>query len=253
MNGKMVPPDSYGQVLERLKAEVRAAQLRAHCLVNTELLILYLAIGKAIVGRQADEGWGTRVIDRLAEDLRAEFPDMRGFSGRNLRYMATAARTWPAPIGQQAVAQLPWGHVTVLLDRLDNQAERDWYAAAAAEHGWSRNVLLNQVKSRLHQREGAAPSNFPVRLPEADSDLAQQLTRDPYVFDFLGFTATTNERELEQGLIDSLQRTLSRPRLQLRRPPGPLRRRRPGLLHRPAVLPRRAAALRRRGTQDRAL
>jgi predicted nuclease of restriction endonuclease-like (RecB) superfamily len=97
----------------------------------------------------------------------------------------------------------------VLLDRLDDQAERDWYAAAAAEHGWSRNVLLNQIKNRLQQREGAAPSNFPARLPPADSELAQQLTRDPYVFDFLDFTAATSERNLEQGLIESLQRTLS--------------------------------------------
>jgi predicted nuclease of restriction endonuclease-like (RecB) superfamily len=134
---------------------------------------------------------------------------MRGFSGRNLRYMAAAARAWPEPIGQQAVAQLPWGHITVLIDRLDDQAERDWYAAAAAEHGWSRKVLLNQIKSQLQQRAGAAPSNFPARLPPADSDLAQQLTRDPYVFDFLDITAATNERALEQGLIDNLQPTLS--------------------------------------------
>lgn len=202
-------PTGYGDLLARLKAEVRAAQLRAHRVVNTELLRLYWTIGQAILDRQSAEGWGTRVTDRLADDLRAEFPDMRGFSGRNLRYMAAAARAWPDPIGQQPVAQLPWGHITVLVDRLHHQAERDWYAAAAAEHGWSRNVLLNQIKSQLHQREGVAPSNFPARLPSADSDLAQQLTRDPYVFDFLGITAATNERDLEQGLIDSLQRTLS--------------------------------------------
>jgi len=149
------------------------------------------------------------VIHWLADDLRAEFPEMRGFSGRNLQYMASAARAWPEPIAQQPAAQLPWGHIMVLLDRLDDQTERDWYAAAAAEHGWTRNVLLNQIKNRLHQREGAAPSNFPARLPQPDSELAQQLTRDPYVFDFLGITAATTERDLEQGLIDSLQRTLS--------------------------------------------
>jgi predicted nuclease of restriction endonuclease-like (RecB) superfamily len=202
-------PAGYSDLLARLKAEVRAAQLRAHRVVNTELLGLYWAIGKAILDRQSAEGWGTRVIGRLADDLRAEFPEMRGFSGRNLRYMAAAARAWPDPIGQQAVAQLPWGHVTVLVDRLDDQSERDWYASAAVEHGWSRNVLLNQIKNQLLQREGAAPSNFPARLPAADSDLAQQLTRDPYVFDFLDLTATANERDLEQGLIESLQRTLS--------------------------------------------
>ncbi|HEY6423023.1 MAG TPA: DUF1016 N-terminal domain-containing protein, partial [Pseudonocardiaceae bacterium] len=121
--------------------------------------------------------------------------------------MRQAAATWPDPIGQQAVGQLPWGHVTVLLDRLDKQAERDWYAAAAVEHGWSRNVLLNQIKNRLQAREGAAPSNFAARLPHADSELARQLTRDPYVFDFLDPTEAASERDLEQGLMERLQRT----------------------------------------------
>ncbi|HEY3514611.1 MAG TPA: PDDEXK nuclease domain-containing protein [Kribbella sp.] len=204
-----VEPAEYGELLARLKDEVRAAQLRAHRTVNTELLELYWTIGQAILDRQSDEGWGTRVIRRLADDLRAEFPQMRGLSGRNLQYMATAARAWPGPIAQQAVAQLPWGHVTVLLDRLDDQAERDWYVGAAVENGWSRNVLLNQIKSQLRRREGAAPSNFPARLAPEDSDLAQELTRDPYVFDFLDITAASTERNLEQGLIDSLQRTLS--------------------------------------------
>jgi predicted nuclease of restriction endonuclease-like (RecB) superfamily len=122
--------------------------------------------------------------------------------------MATAARAWPA-IAQRPVAQLPWGHITVLLDRLDDPAERDWYAAAAVDNGWSRNMLLNQIKGRLLDREGAALSNFAEQLPRPDSDLAQQLTRDPYVFDFLDLTRSSSERELEQGLMDSLQRTLS--------------------------------------------
>lgn len=101
------------------------------------------------------------------------------------------------------------GHVTTLLDKLDDQAERDWYAAAAVDNGWSRNMLLNQIKGRLSDREGAALSNFAEQLPGADSDLAQQITRDPYVFDFLDLTSSSSERELEQGLMDSLQRTLS--------------------------------------------
>lgn len=208
MNAEL-QPSGYGELLSRLKQEVRAAQLRAHRVVNTELLTLYWTIGQAILDRQSSEGWGTRVIHRLADDLRTEFPEMRGFSGRNLQYMASAARAWPNPIAQQPAARLPWGHIMVLLDRLDDQAERDWYAAAAVEHGWSRNVLLNQIKNQLREREGAAPSNFSLRLAPADSELAQQLTRDPYVFDFLDITAAAHERDLEHGLIDSLQQTLS--------------------------------------------
>ncbi|MEV0287957.1 PDDEXK nuclease domain-containing protein [Kribbella sp. NPDC050820] len=156
--------------------------------------------------QRGQPGWQPH---RLADDLCAEFPGMRGFSGRNLQYMASAARAWPGPIAQQPAAQLPWGHIMVLLDRLDDQAERDWYAAAAAEHGWTRNVLLNQIKNQLHQARGRRTVQLPARLPQSDSELAQALTRDPYVFDFLGITAAATERDLEQRLIDSLQRTLS--------------------------------------------
>ncbi len=178
-------------------------------MVNTAVLNLYWRIGRAILDRQGAEGWGTRVIDRLADDLRAEFPQMRGFSRSSLKYMRQAAAAWPSGIGQQAAGQLPWGHVMVLLDRLDDPQIRDWYAAAAAERGWSRNMLLNQIKNQLHRRSGSAPSNFVDRLPPAESDLAQQLTRDPYVFDFLDLTDSANERDLESALMDQLQRTLS--------------------------------------------
>jgi len=202
-------PAGYGRLLATLKEEVRTARLRAHRVVNAELLVLYWTIGKAILDRQAAEGWGTRVINRLADDLRAEFPEMRGLGRSNVHYMRALAAAWPREaIVQQAVGQLPWGHLTVLLDKLNDGAERNWYAAAAAEHGWSRNVLLNQIMSRLHQRTAAAPSNFGHRLPAADSELAQQLTKDPYVFDFLGLSDTAAERDVEQALMDRLQQTL---------------------------------------------
>ena len=204
-----VEPAGYGELLATLKTEVRAAQHRAHRVVNTELLNLYWRIGRAILDRQSAEGWGTRVIDRLAGDLRAEFPQMRGFSRSNLHYMRSVAEAWPDPIVQRSVGQLPWGHVTVLLDRLDEQEVRDWYAGQALERGWSRAMLLNQIKGQLHQRIGAAPSNFVEQLPRADSDLAHQLTRDPYVFDFLELTDAVTERDLENALMDQLQRTLS--------------------------------------------
>jgi len=198
-------PGDYEQVLAELKWTVRAAQLRAHQAANRELVGLYWQVGRVILDRQRAEGWGSRVVDRLAADLRAEFPGMRGLSPRNLIYMRTLAAAFPDGIAQQAVARLPWGHVTVLLDKLGHPEERDWYAAAAVEHGWSRNVLTHHIATGLHRRLGSAPSNFTAQLPAADSDLARQLTRDPYVFDFLDLTARASERDLETALTNRLQ------------------------------------------------
>ncbi len=198
-------PDGYRELLEDLKRTVAAARWRTQRTVNTELLTLYWRLGDAVLQRQHAEGWGTRVIDRLATDLRAAFPDMRGLSRRNLVYMRTFAAAYPGLVAQQPVAQLPWGHVTVLLDKLPDPAVRDWYAAAALEHGWTRNVLTHHIATNLHRRIGAAPSNFTAQLPAADSELAQQLTRDPYVLDFLNLTQPAAERDLENGLVARLQ------------------------------------------------
>ena len=167
-------PSDYGEVLSRLKEQTRSAQLRAHRAVKTELIKLYWFIGKTILGRQEAEGWGAGVINNLADDLRREFPEMRGLSRRNLHYMRAFADAWPE-IVQQAAAQLPWGHIMVLLDRVAVQATREWYAAEAVRNGWSRAVLLNMVKSQLHLRAGAAPSNFADVLAPADSELVEQL------------------------------------------------------------------------------
>jgi len=202
-------PDGYDDLLERLKSTVAAARWRAQRVVNTELLRLYWRLGNAVLERQREEGWGTRVIDRLATDLRAAFPDMRGLSRSNIKYMRQMAGAWSEEaISQQAVGQLPWGHVTVLLDKVSDQVERDWYAAAAAQHGWSRNVLRQQIMNQLHRRIGAAPSNFPDQLAAADSELAQQLTRDPYVLDFLNLTDPVQERDLEHALVQRVQALL---------------------------------------------
>ncbi|WP_237342149.1 PDDEXK nuclease domain-containing protein [Williamsia soli] len=202
-------PDDYGEVLEQLKTKVRGARVQATRTVNTQLLVLYWDIGRAILDRQDARGWGSRVIDRLAADLRAEFPEMRGFSRSNLHYMRTIAGTWPREaIVQQPVGQLPWGHLTVLIDKLDDHATRNWYAAAAVQHGWSRAVLTHQIRNHLDQRVGAAPTNFGDHLPPADSDLAHQLVRDPYVFDFLDINERVAERELEAALMTRLERFL---------------------------------------------
>mgnify|MGYP002738757958 CR=1 FL=1 len=202
----VVLPEGYGQLLADLKAAVAEARWRAQRVVNTELVSMYWTIGKMILDRQQAQEWGTAVVEQLSRDLRAEFPTMTGLSRSNLFYMRSFARAWPEEtIVPQAVGQLPWGHIRVLLDKLDSPTTRDWYASQAVEHGWTRSVLLNQIKNRLHERTGAAPSNFPTRLPAADSELAQQLTRDPYVLDFLDLTGPMAERDLEDALMTRLQ------------------------------------------------
>jgi predicted nuclease of restriction endonuclease-like (RecB) superfamily len=202
-------PDDYPQLLAELKQTVAEARWRAQRVVNTELIHLYWRLGHRILDRQKAVGWGRAVVDRLSVDLRAEFPTMKGLSRSNLFYMRAFAAAWPEEqVVQRLVGQLPWGHITVLLDKLEQPSERDWYAAAALEHGWTRNVLLNQIMNRLHARAGTAPSNFPTLLPAADSELAQQLTRDPYVLDFLDLTGPAAERDLEAALMARLQEFL---------------------------------------------
>jgi len=202
-------PDSYAALLAQAKTAVRDAQVRAHLAVNRELIGLYWQLGRLILTRQQAEGWGSRVVERLSADLRAEFPDMKGLSRRNLLYMRAFAAAWPeAEIVQQPVAQLPWGHVTVLLDKLDDAELRGWYAEQAVENGWSRNVLLHQIMSQLHRRLGAAPSNFSRTLPTPESELVQQITKDPYNLEFLGLGAQVAERQLEDALVAHLQRFL---------------------------------------------
>ena len=202
-------PAGYAELLEQLKARVRTSRVRAARAANTELLQLYWSVGRDILDRQEQAGWGSRIIDRLAQDLRAEFPDQRGWSRSNLHYMRALAAAWPdSAVVPQVVGQLPWGHVRVLLDKLTSRQDRDWYAAAAGEYGWSRDVLAHQVETRLAERIGAAPSNFTAALAAPDSELAQQLVRDPYVFDHLALTERAAERELEQALMDRLQDTL---------------------------------------------
>ena len=202
-------PVGYAALLEQLERAIADARWQAQRAVNTELLRLYWHRGHAVLQRQHDEGWGTRVIDRLAADLRAAFPDMRGLSRRNFIYMRTFAAAYPQLTAQQAVAQLPWGHVTVLLDKLEKPAQRDWYANAAVQYGWSRNVLTHQIMNQLGNRAGAAPSHFADRLPAADSELAQQLTRNPYVLSFLDLTGPATERDLETAEVNELQASCS--------------------------------------------
>jgi predicted nuclease of restriction endonuclease-like (RecB) superfamily len=200
--GLTATSDGYPSWLADLKARIYATQQRAARAVNIELLQLYWQIGHETLTRQADQGWGAKVVDRLAHDLRAEFPDMSGFSRSNLLYMRTFAEAWPdAEIVPQAVGQLPWGHNRVLLDKLKDPAQRLAYAEAAVRHGWSRNVLTMQIETRFLDRQGAATTNFELALPPPQSDLARESLKDPYRFDFLALTDEAHEREVERALV----------------------------------------------------
>ena len=176
----------YAVLLERVKSEVQSARTRAALAVNRELVELYWRLGRLILDRQDAETYGTKVIERLAADLRVAFPEMRGLGRRNLHYMRSFAEAWPdIEVVQRLIAQLPWGHNVELLSGLDAPSDRVWYAEQAIAHGWSRNVLAAQMMSKLHLRSGAAPSNFSTALPPSESELVQQLIKDPYHLDFL--------------------------------------------------------------------
>ena len=195
----------YAELLEQLKTRIRSARLQAMLAVNRELIQLYWEIGRSILERQEREGWGAKVIERLAADLRHEFPDMRGLSTTNLKYMRMFADAYPQ-IGQQPVDQLPWGHNVIIFTRLKAPELREWYIRACLEHGWSRAILEAQIETSLHERQGKAITNFARTLPAPASELAQQLLKDPYNFDSLTLHDEAVERDLERGLLDHLQR-----------------------------------------------
>ncbi|MEQ1859986.1 MAG: PDDEXK nuclease domain-containing protein [Chthoniobacteraceae bacterium] len=245
-------PSAYGPLLADLKARVRSAQVKAAVAVNRELILLYWHIGREILRAQKAEGWGAKVVERLAKDLAAEFPEMGGFSRANLLRMRNFYDTWkpmevvsqpvaesPPPIVAQPVRQLgkaaaksigteivarpvgqfedeppeplsllSWGSNIILLEKLDSAAPRLWYGRKALEHGWSRAVLTLQIESRLHERSGKAITNFERTLPPAQSDMAREVLKDPYTFDFLTLGEAAQERDLERGLVEHVQKLL---------------------------------------------
>lgn len=199
-------PQDYDDFLNRLKERIRTAQVRAALAVNQELIHLYWQIGRSILEQQQSEGWGTGVVERLAKDLRKEFPEIKGFSRSNLGYMKAFAESYPdEAIYQRSVGKLPWRHNIALLDKLKTQEQRLWYAEKAIENGWSRDVLVWQIESNLFGRQGKAVTNFDRTLPKPQSDLAQQLTKDPYNFEFLSIQGDVQERELEQALVKHIR------------------------------------------------
>ena len=231
MNEKnLTPPMNYVDLLTDIKQRIRQAQTRAMLSVNAELIRLYWELGQMLDARQKIEGWGAAVIPRLARDIRNDLLEIKGFSERNIKRMLAFYREYagasfvPQPVAQidtqqkvpQAVAlfpsdvllALPWGHHLLLMEKLKDGETRHWYMQATLTNGWSRNVLQMQIETSAHARQGRATSNFALRLPLPQSDLAQQALKDPYLFDFLTMAEPFRERELETGLIAHLEKFL---------------------------------------------
>ncbi len=206
---KLELPEGYSDWLTELKQMIETERLRIVIASNTGMIMLYWGIGQRILEKQQAQGWGAKIIDRLSFDLREQFPEMKGFSPRNLGYMKAFAAAWPDPeILQRCVAKLSWRQNISLLHKIKSPQDRLWYATKAYEYGWSSSILEMQIETRAHARFGKAQNNFPTTLPSLDSDYAAQIFKDPYLFDFLGTDAPRREKELESGLIEHVQKFL---------------------------------------------
>ena len=200
--------NEYLEIVESIRDEIKVAQYKAAVSVNRELIMLYYNIGRVI---NEHKSWGNKFIDNLAADIKLSFPSATGYSVRNLKYMAKFAAIYPDfEFVQQVVAQIPWGHNVVLMDKISDDTVRKWYIEQSIEHGWSRNVLVHQIESGLYERQVIADkiSNFENRLASPQSELAVQTMKDPYVFDFIPFREDMIERDIEQALVQDITKLL---------------------------------------------
>lgn len=202
-------PEGYGALLAEIKQQIQSTRLRTALSVNAALVMLYWEIGQTILLRQGQEGWGAKVIDRISADLKEAFPDMQGFSARNLKYMRAFAAAYPdRAIVHQVGAQIPWKTNIVLIEKLKDPQLRLWYAQQTIKNGWSKVVLSHQIETDLHRRIGQADNNFGDRLPPDQSDMAVQIFKDPYIFDFLGTDTPRHELDLEKALTAHVEKFL---------------------------------------------
>lgn len=202
-------PTNYADFLGNLKELIHKEKLGAILQANQKMILMYWHLGKAILEKQQEDGWGSKVIDRLSQDLKETFPEETGFSPRNLKYMRKFAEAWPDfEIVQRTVAQIPWRSNITLLDKLKDSNLRLWYAQKTIENGFGKDMLVFQIESQLHKRIGSSINNFSTALPPIHSDFANQSFKDPYIFNFLGNTDVFKERELEQKLINHVQKFL---------------------------------------------
>ena len=206
---RIIRSQSYKDLLADIKSRIQSAQIKAVISVNQQLLLLYWEVGREILHRQKQAGWGAKVINQLSSDLKKEFPGLKGFSRSNLKYMQQFATTYPEfEIGQAPLGQISWYHNITLLQKCSTNEERLWYAQKAIEHGWSRNTMVHHIESRLFKREGKALTNFYQTLPSPQSDLAQQTLKDPYIFDFLTLDKEAREKDLEEALVKHITKFL---------------------------------------------
>lgn len=204
----LIDDSEYLKTIEAIKQDIKSAQYKAVLSVNSTLILLYYHIGQVI---NEYKSWGNKFVDNLSRDIKLEFPVAKGYSVRNLKYMAKLATVFPdSVIVQEVLAQLPWYQNITLLDKIKNRDIHIWYAKKAIENGWSRNVLVHQIESKLYERQVLADkvSNFDHRLPSPQSELAQQTMKDPYIFDFITFKEDMIERDIEEALVKNVTRLL---------------------------------------------
>ena len=202
---KIIIPSDYLEFLNEIKARIHHSRIKTFQAVNSEMILLYYDIGKHILAKQGTEGWGTKVIDHLAADLKKEFPGVKGFSLRTLKYMRKFAEIWTDYSKvQQLAAQIPWGHTITLINKVQNQAERIWYTQATIENGWSRAVLTHQIETDLYGRQGKLQSNFSKTIPDSQSETTIDLFKSEYVLDFIHLHPKANERDLENAIMSKV-------------------------------------------------
>lgn len=205
---QLVLETEYQAFLAHIKQHYQKAQLKAAYAVNCEMIQFYWRLGQMIIEKQAQTAWGSKFLEQLSKDLQVEFPGTTGFSVRNLKYMRKFAQLYPE-IGQQPVAQLPWGHIIVLMEQVKDPEAREWYASNALKNGIARSVLIIQIEQGLYERQGKhvhKMTNFAERLPSPQSDLAIQLFKDPYDFRFLPVTEEAKELEIENSMVNHLSK-----------------------------------------------
>ena len=223
---------NYESILTNIKEKIKRARVNANIALNASMLNIYWEIGNFILSQQGNEGWGSKVVERLAKDLKSEFPDMKGFSSRNLKYMRAFAEAYPQfgshnepfkfvqgslaqinekdsnELMQELLAQITWYHHITLINKVKDIKTRFFYIEETVKNGWSRDIMVHQIESGLHNRQGQITSNFSKTIVPPESELVQQIFKDPYKFDFISLGKEAKERDLENALIDQLTKFL---------------------------------------------